>query len=262
MFVLSLKNGAGEEQEALSDGSKGLEKGELIRNYELPEGTKWRFGRPDYIGINELYFSDRIRNHADGSLERFAENLVMNFEVEFNNVAEAEKWQTVDLEKFKAAVNGGRPYTVKECIDMGPYNLLIGETEGYSAEANTVESSKELFRAAFPQGFAWECIEVLSGPPTVVFKWRQFGKYTGSFTDRAGVQYKGNGKRLDLLGVSIMKVNGDLKIETFDVYYNPDDLTEPLRKTLVDPNSVPILPEGADGSKNSGCSSGGGCVLM
>lgn len=123
--------------------------------------------------------------------------------------------------------------------DIGPYNLLIGETKDYSASALTFEDSNQNFGAAFADGYAWECLDVLSGPPTVAFRWRHFGKYSGVFTDKRGVQHAGDGRLLNLLGLCIAKVNDHLQIESLEVYYNPSDLLDPLMQgEVVDPDAA------------------------
>ena len=41
------------------------------------------------------------------------------------------------------------------------------------------EESHELFRGFFTDGFPWEVLRVLSGPPTVLFTWRHWGVAAG-----------------------------------------------------------------------------------
>ena len=43
---------------------------------------------------------------------------------------------------------------------------------------NDFERSHDLFRGAFIEGFPWELLKVLSGPPHVIFTWRHFGTFT------------------------------------------------------------------------------------
>eukprot|EP00439_Symbiodinium_sp_Y106_P035001 s4890_g4.t1 len=57
------------QAQALSDESTGVPYGELIRDYEPPEGSSWRYGRPDYAPVNKLYFQHRTMAHQEGSLE-------------------------------------------------------------------------------------------------------------------------------------------------------------------------------------------------
>lgn len=60
---------------------------------------------------------------------------------------------------------------------MGNYNELfqgIDDDTLYSSSDHALESSHNLFRSAFTSGFPWELLEVLAGPPKVVFSWRHW----------------------------------------------------------------------------------------
>eukprot|EP00930_Biecheleria_cincta_P081710 TRINITY_DN709_c0_g1_i4.p1 TRINITY_DN709_c0_g1~~TRINITY_DN709_c0_g1_i4.p1 ORF type:complete len:230 (+),score=42.76 TRINITY_DN709_c0_g1_i4:72-761(+) len=215
------------ETGSLSDESKGLTYGELIRDYEPLPDTKWRFGKPNYARVNKFYFQNRTMKHKEGSLEAVVQNLVKNWEVESHHIANPHQWKTMDVSKFQAAVNGGCPCNAQLMADVGPYNMLIGETADYTGKISFEDSNKN-FSSSLPQGFAFEVLEVYSGPPTVTFKWRHFGKMSGTFTDRNGKQHKGNGEMLNLIGMCIAKVNEELKIESLDIYYCPNDMIKPL----------------------------------
>eukprot|EP00933_Yihiella_yeosuensis_P042810 TRINITY_DN3747_c0_g1_i2.p1 TRINITY_DN3747_c0_g1~~TRINITY_DN3747_c0_g1_i2.p1 ORF type:complete len:231 (+),score=61.24 TRINITY_DN3747_c0_g1_i2:79-771(+) len=213
---------------SLSEESKGLAFGEMIRDYEPLPDTVWRFGKPNYARVNKTYFEHRTRMHLEGSLESVVSKIVKNWEVESHHIADIHQWQTMDITKFQAALNGGCPANAQLMADIGPYNMLLGETKDYSSKANTFESSNKIFSETFPEGFAWECLEVYSGPPTVSFKWRHFGKLAGKFTDKTGKTHQGNGEMFNLIGMCIAKVNEELKIESLDIYYNPNDMIQPL----------------------------------
>lgn len=219
---------ATDDKDGLSDESKGVTHGEVIRDYQPAPGAKWRSGRPDYAAVNKLYFEHRVMNHAEGSLEALIQKLMKNWDVECRHIASTHQWQTMDVSKFKAALNGGCPFNAQLLSDMSHANVLIGETPEYSATASSAEAGMKNFGAAFPEGFAWEVLEVFSGPPNVTFKWRHFGKMTGTFKDKHGKEHKGNGEMLNIIGLCIAKVSEDLKIESVDVYYNPNDLVRPL----------------------------------
>jgi len=213
---------------SLSEESKGLTHGELIRDYEPMPDVKWRFGKPNYARVNKFYFENRVMKHPEGSLESVVTNLVKNWEVESHHIADIHSWQTMDVSTFQAALNGGCPCNAQKMADIGPYNMLIGETAHYSSKDTTFEASNKNFGASFPEGFAWEVLEVYSGPPSVAFKWRHFGRMSGTYTDKSGKQHKGNGEMMNLIGLCIAKVNAELKIESLDIYYNPDDMIKPL----------------------------------
>eukprot|EP00913_Durusdinium_trenchii_P009750 g9158.t1 len=201
-------------KDGLSDESKGVTQGEVIRDYEPAHGAnhgriswKWRFGRPDYATVNKL--------------------LMKNWDVESRHIASTHHWHTMDVSNLKAAINGGCPFNAQLLSDMSHANVLtqaqIGETTEYSSKASNAEAAQQNFAAAFPEGFAWEVLEVFSGPPNVTFKWRHFGKMCGTFKDKQGkdswqtLEHKGNGEMLNIIGLCIAKVTEDLKIESVDV---------------------------------------------
>jgi len=216
------------DQGPLSEESSGKPYGEVIRDYEALPGTQWRFGKPNYARVNKAYFQYRSKVHPEGSLEAVVNKLVKNWEVESHHIADPKQWKTMDITKFKAALNGGPAANAQLMANIGPYNLLIGEAPQYSSSALSFEDSNRIFGSTFSEGFAWEVLEVMSGPPTVSFKWRHFGKFSGTYTDKKGNKYQGDGSMINVIGMCIAKVNDQLLIESLDIYYNPDDLLKPL----------------------------------
>merc|ERR1711972_521665 len=202
--------------------------GEVIRDNEPSPDTKWRFGKPNYARVNKAYFQNRSKVHAADSLEAVVSKVVKNWEVESHHISDVKQWKTMDTQKFTAQVNNGPCANAQLMADIGPYNLLLGDTTGYTSTGTTFETANTIFSNAFPDGFAWECLEVLAGPPKVFFKWRHFGAYTGKYVDNQGIEHIGNGKIIDLYGMCIAVVNDKLEIESLDVYYNPADMIKPL----------------------------------
>lgn len=74
-----------------------------------------------------------------------------------------QDWQTVDREAFTIRANNQRSFNLKEVIEEGNYNILMQNQPLYNSEGQTFESSHNLFRSAFSEGFPWELIEVFSG---------------------------------------------------------------------------------------------------
>ena len=74
-----------------------------------------------------------------------------------------QDWQTVDREAFTIRANNQRSFKLKEAIEEGSYNILMQNQPLYNSEAHTFESSHNLFRSAFSEGFPWELLEVFSG---------------------------------------------------------------------------------------------------
>merc|ERR1711879_1005230 len=97
--------------------------------------------------------------------------------------------------------------------DIGPHNLLIGEHRNYSADSQTFKSANTIFSETFSEGFAFEVMEVYSGPPSVSFKWRHFGTFSGSFKDRGGIIVQGGGQMVSFYGMCLATVSKDMVIE-------------------------------------------------
>jgi hypothetical protein len=116
------------------------------------------------------------------------------------------------------STNGGKEYTAQEIVNEGTYNLFLGDSEEYQASKEDFESSYELFHNAFPEGFHWELIEVLSGPPNVVFKWRHWGTFKGHYKD-----YQPTGETIEIVGLSIAKVTEDLKLESVEHFFDTNN---------------------------------------
>lgn len=212
----------------LSPESRGESFGEVVRDYQPTPTTKWRFGKPNYARVNQAYFEGRSKKHPEGSLESVVSKIVKNWEVESHHIYDIKDWQTMDVSVFDASVNGGTVIDAQVMADVGPYNMLLGDVDGYKASDQTFESANKIFSGVFTEGFAWECLEVYSPPPEVAFRWRHFGKFSGSFTDSDGETHQGNGKMINVYGACIAKVNTSLKIESLKVYYDPKTQIEPL----------------------------------
>ena len=179
-------------------------------------GVLWRDGqRPDYSHTNAVGEKERKHNHAEGSLNAIAHNLVKTFEMEASFKTNPQQWLSVVADKFRMSTNGGKEYTAQEVAEQGTYNLFLANSDKYRASDETFESSYNLFHTAFPNGFHWELIEALSGPPNVVFKWRHWGTFSGP--------YKGHqptGETIEVVGLSIARVTEDLKIKSVEHFFD------------------------------------------
>lgn len=94
----------------------------------------------------------------------------------------------------------------EETLELGSYNALLQsslpeEFKYYKADEESFESSHDVFRAAFPRGFAWEVVKVYSGPPEIAFKFRHWGYMEGPFKGHAPT-----GDNVEFTGVATLKV--------------------------------------------------------
>jgi hypothetical protein len=113
-------------------------------------------------------------SHEASSLPQLVENLVKNWEVEASHKTSLDDWRTVDRDNYSFAINGGPPQTAEHMLEQGTYNAIIAPNEYYSPEYSDFSSSHKTFKRMMPN-FAWEVLEVYSGPPTVSFRWRHWG---------------------------------------------------------------------------------------
>lgn len=198
----------------------------IFKNYsEITDESKYRYadrhvewrsgGRPDYSATNQFLERERQHNNAEGSLNAIAHNLVKTFEMEASHKTNPQQWISVVTDKFRMSSNGGPEYTAEDIVEAGTYNLFLGETEHYRSSEETFDSSYNLFHTAFPKGFLWELLEVVSSPPNVVFKWRHWGTFSGSYRE-----FQPTGEVIEIIGLSIAKVTEDLKIELVEHYFD------------------------------------------
>jgi predicted ester cyclase len=191
---------------------------------EQDQGVEWRDGsRPDYSHTNKYLQKERQYNHAEGSLNAIAHNLVRTFEMEASFKTNPQQWISIVTDKFKMSTNGGKEYSAQDIVDQGTYNLFLGDTEHYKASEETFESSYQLFHNAFPEGFHWELMEVLAGPPNVVFKWRHWGTFKGEYHGHAPT-----GETIEIVGLSVAKVTEDLKLESVEHFFDTNQFLQKL----------------------------------
>ena len=134
-------------------------------------------------------------------------------------------------------------------LKQGTYNALIGQTTYYDSSAISFEESHLAFKRSLGEGFAWEVLEVFSGPPTVTFTWRHFGRMTDYFScpGLSGLVYKVDptNRMVKIFGMCKATVNEHYQIKDLQVFYDPNQLftqlTEisPFAPFVKLPNSHP-----------------------
>ena len=216
-----------------TDLDQELEKFVRDYNFVLPDRgdlddptIEWREGKPDYRRVNLLYFQGKSKNHKRASLEMTVENLVKSWEMELSHKPNLKDWLTVEPDTFSAQVNGGPRVSGNDILAVGSYNWLLHNTSKdlYDVQSHTFESSHQLFRGAFVNGFAWEVLEVFSGPPRVAFTWRHWGTFNGEYNGR-----KGQGENIELYGFTIVVLSNEGKIVELEVYAKMDPFLRGLQ---------------------------------
>jgi len=150
------------------------------------------------------------------------------FFLEASHKIDPRQWLTINFNKYRFSCNGQQKYTAMEMIKQGTYNALIGQTNYYDSNAISFEDSHLAFKRSLGEGFAWEILEVCSGPPTVTFTWRHFGRMTDYFScpGLSGLVYKVDptNRMIKLYGMCKVTVNDQFQIEDLQVFYDPNQL--------------------------------------
>ncbi|OMO74753.1 pathogen-related protein-like protein [Corchorus capsularis] len=199
--------------------------------HDEAENVQWRHGGPPtYDAVNQLFEQGRTKEWPEGSLEEIVQNAIKTWEMELSHKVRLQDFKSINPEKFKLIVNGREGLGGEETLKIGSYNALLKnslpkEFQYYRADEETFESSHEVFRSAFPRGFAWEVISVYSGPPVIAFKFRHWGIFEGPFKGHAPT-----GETVEFYGLGTVKVDESLKVEDVEIYYDPGELFAGLLK--------------------------------
>lgn len=183
---------------ATEDSAPALPDYVLDPDAVLKDDVTWRYGRaPNYsktrkffeegMSILLIYQSPSLtvipgktQTHAAGTLPALVENLVKNWEIEASFKTSLSDWRTVDQSCYTFSSNGGPATDGDHMLRVGTYNALITPNQYYDPENLDFNASHKTFKRMMPT-FAWEVLEVYSGPPTVAFKWRHWGKMANDY---------------------------------------------------------------------------------
>ncbi|KAH7075955.1 hypothetical protein BKA63DRAFT_413552 [Paraphoma chrysanthemicola] len=190
--------------------------------------AKWRYGRaPDYSKTRKMFSETKNMNHEAGSLPELVQNLVKNWEVEASFKPSLDDWRTIDHENYSFAINGSEPQGAENMLKVGTYNAIIAPNEYYDPTYSDFASSHKTFKRMMPT-FAWEVLEVYSGPPTVSFRWRHWGvmknDYVGFNNKGEKVTAKAHGGPIDIQGVTVATVNEKVQLQSVRTWFDPMDM--------------------------------------
>jgi len=212
--------------------------------------AKWRYGRaPDYANTRSVYNETKMKNHEAASLPNLVENLVKNWEVEASFKPDIKDWRTIDHPNYSFSVNGGPPQTAEHMLNVGTYNAIIAPNDYYDPSKSDFSSSHKTFKRMMPT-FAWEVLEVYSGPPVVAFKWRHWGvmknDYVG-FNDKGEkITAKAHGGSIDIQGVTIAKVDDKVRLQAVETWFDPLEMFRQIAPSGEVTRTVPIPNPGED----------------
>ncbi|KAI1441915.1 hypothetical protein F5Y02DRAFT_274152 [Annulohypoxylon stygium] len=199
--------------------------------------AEWRNTRPpDYSKTRNFYSGTKRCKHEAGSLSELVENLVKNWEIEASFKTRLADWRTIDHETFTFAVNNLEPYSAEHMLRVGTYNAIISPCEYYDPRQSDFAASHKTFKRMMPS-FAWEVLEVHSGPPVVSFKWRHWGEmkndYVGKNSTGEKVTVKANGQLIDIEGTTVAHLNSMFQVTELKTWFDSNEMFK-----QIDPNGV------------------------
>ncbi|KAI1376589.1 hypothetical protein F4677DRAFT_419001 [Hypoxylon crocopeplum] len=179
-------------------------------------GAQWRNTQPPDYSKTRKFFSETKRgDHKAGSLSELVENLVKNWEIEASFKTRLSDWRTIDHKTFTFAVNELEPCSAEHMLRVGTYNAIITPCSYYGPNHSDFAASHKTFKRMMPT-FAWEVLEVHSGPPIVSFRWRHWGEmkndYVGRNNNGEKVTVKANGQLIDIQGVTVAHLNSKFQV--------------------------------------------------
>ncbi|KAL5115990.1 hypothetical protein ACEQ8H_006107 [Pleosporales sp. CAS-2024a] len=216
--------------------------------------AQWRYGQaPDYTKTRAMFAATKQKTHEAGSLPELVQNLVKNWEVEASFKPNLDDWRTIDHKNYSFAINGSEPQGADKMLkpnQVGTYNAIIAPNEYYDPTHSDFASSHKTFKRMMPT-FAWEVLEVYSGPPTVAFRWRHWGvmknDYVGINNQGEKVTARAHGGPIDIQGVTVATVNDKVQLQAVRTWFDPMDLFRQIApKGVVQRESVPRGAKPAD----------------
>ncbi|EEQ33303.1 hypothetical protein McanMca71_006473 [Microsporum canis] len=234
------------------DAARALPDYVLDPNAVLKDDIKWRYGRaPDYSKTRKAYEAGKKMNHEAGSLPNLVENLVKNWEIEASFKPDFADWRTVDQKSYVFSVNGGPKQPPSHMLAVGTYNAIISPNAYYDPKQSDFAKSHKTFKRMMPT-FAWEVLEVYSGPPVVVFKWRHWGRmahdYSAENEKGDTVTVRAHNGVIDIEGLVVARVNDKLQIQSIEVWQDPMEMFRQIDKN----GEMVITPRSGTGINNEG----------
>ena len=92
--------------------------------------------------------------------------------------------------------------------------MLTCDKSLYDNSEETFDSSHGKFRYAFPEGFPWEVLEVLSPPPKVFFSWRHWANFAGDYKG-----HNGNGQMINMTGFGLITLSDAMKVTNLQIFF-------------------------------------------
>eukprot|EP00929_Paragymnodinium_shiwhaense_P121254 TRINITY_DN93421_c0_g1_i1.p1 TRINITY_DN93421_c0_g1~~TRINITY_DN93421_c0_g1_i1.p1 ORF type:complete len:260 (-),score=87.07 TRINITY_DN93421_c0_g1_i1:369-1148(-) len=137
------------------------------------------------------------------------------------------------------------PVLKEMALNLGEKWLAAGGHTGTDVNPNKVladpimqqTSADSVFKDVFKSGFAMECLEAMTGPPSpmILFKFRHVGQFTGKYVDHDGKIWEGKEQMIETDGMcQALKLPGMDTIQKVDIFYNHQ---KPIR-IIADPEAA------------------------
>jgi len=223
-------------------------------NEEEAKNVQWRFGAPpNYAVVNKLFEEGRTEIWPVDSLEEKVQNLLKTWEMELLHRSRFEEWKSCNPEKLTISVNGRKALTMEGVAEIGgSYNNFLQTSlpqklRGYDPIEYTNDASHLAFTTTFPRGFALEILQVYTGPPVIVLKFRHWGFMEGPFQGHSPTNEKA-----EFHGIAIFEVDEQWKIVKVEFFYDRGELLGGLMKGEGSDHITPEVPAGCPFLKNTG----------
>ncbi|XP_057795542.1 pathogen-related protein-like isoform X2 [Salvia miltiorrhiza] len=193
-------------------------------NEDDVKNINWRYGSaPNYDVVDKLFQEGRTKIWPRGSLEEKVQTLVKTWEMELFHKVDNQDFKTVDVDNYTFSLNEKRK------LGGGYISLLQTSLPEkfrcFDPAKETLDSAHRAFTTTFPRGFALEILEVFSGPPVIVYKFRHWGFMEGPFKG-----HPATGELVEFFGMAIFEVNENSKVVRVEFFYDRGELLGALVK--------------------------------
>ncbi|KAJ9560361.1 hypothetical protein OSB04_005521 [Centaurea solstitialis] len=199
---------------------------------EGEKNTTWKLGKPpNFDVVNKLFEEGRTKIWPTGSLEEQVQNFVKTWEMEIFHKVNPKDIKTVDVTKSTVSVNGRTPLTPAGIAKIGGgYNMFLQtslpeQLRLYNPNDENVDSAHKIFTTTFPRGFAVEILQVYSGPPLIVYRFRHWGYMEGPFKG-----HPPTGEMVEMFGISTLQLDEQFKIVKVEFFFDRGELLAGLIK--------------------------------
>lgn len=159
-------------------------------------------------------------------------NLMKNWDKELNFKPNQRQWVTIVPENFFMIINGGKRLLLPEILQLGSYNMFLGNSEFYSKKYINASTADMTFRTTLRSGFALEVLKVYSPPPKVTFRFRHWGHMTGPLRcpmrNGTWLDVPPHGAKVEFFGSTVLHLNERYQVMGVENTFRGDSLMEQM----------------------------------